>query len=183
MMTSRERVLKAFGKMDGKPDRVPLQFDLCRSLIEHFGRSLGIKAEYALSYYEDLTYRISANAIRTALGSDCVVVGGTVARGFEPVPVGDGATLNEFGMWMKPSRLYVDVVKCPLAEVSSEAGLAAWSMPDPFAPGRFDAARENSQRASASCARERAIPPSAALNITFSLFLNMSAPTVSSTAA
>jgi uroporphyrinogen decarboxylase len=146
MMTSRERVLKAFGKMEGKPDRVPLQFDLCRTLIEHFGRSLGIKPEYALSYYEDLTYRISANAIRTALGSDCVVVGGTVARGFEPVPVGDGATLNEFGMWMKPSRLYVDVVKCPLAEVSSEAGLAEWSMPDPFAPGRFDAARRDIDR-------------------------------------
>ena len=146
MMTSRERVLKAFGRAEGLPDRVPLQFDLCRTLIEDFGKRLGIKPEYALSYYEDLTYRISANAIRTALGSDCIVVGGTVAKGFVPVPVGDGATLNEFGMWMKPSKLYVDVVKCPLSDVDSEATLAAWSMPDPFAPGRFDAARRDIDR-------------------------------------
>jgi uroporphyrinogen decarboxylase len=146
MMTSRERVLKAFGKMGGLPDRVPLQFDLCKSLIEEFGRRLDIRPEYALSYYEDLTYRISANAIRTALGSDCVVVGGTVARGFVPVPVGDGATLNEFGMWMKSSRLYVDVVKPPLADVDSIGGLEAWSCPDPRAPGRFDAAKRDIDR-------------------------------------
>jgi uroporphyrinogen decarboxylase len=146
MMTSRERVLKAFGRMEGLPDRVPLQFDLCRSLIEDFGRRLGIRPEYALSYYEDLTYRISANAIRTALGSDCVVVGGTVAGGFVPAPVGDGATRNEFGMWMKPSKLYVDVVKCPLADVDSIEGLDAWSPPDPRATGRFDAAKRDIDR-------------------------------------
>jgi uroporphyrinogen decarboxylase len=146
MMTSRERVMKAFGRSKGSPDRVPLQFDLCRSLIEEFGKRLSIKPEYALSYYEDLTYRISANAIRTALGSDCVVVGGTVARGFVPKPVGGGASLNEFGMWMKPSTLYVDVIKCPLAEVSTLEGLEAWSFPDAHAPGRFDAARNDIAR-------------------------------------
>jgi len=41
-MNSRERVLKAFGKMKGKPDRIPVQFDLCRSLTEYFGQKLGI---------------------------------------------------------------------------------------------------------------------------------------------
>ncbi|MEI6875878.1 MAG: hypothetical protein WCL50_12210, partial [Spirochaetota bacterium] len=146
MMSGRERVLKAFGKIGGYPDRVPLQFDLCRSLIEDFGLRLGITPEYALSYYEDLTYRISANAIRTALGSDCIVVGGTVARGFVPAPVGGGASLNEFGMWMKPSSLYVDVVKCPLAEVGSVEVLDAYSFPDPYSPGRFDAARRDIDR-------------------------------------
>ena len=85
-MNSRERVLRAFGKSPGLPDRPPLQFDLCRSLTDAFGRKLGIAPEYSLSYYEDLTYRISANAIRTALGSDCVVVGGTVRSGFVPLP-------------------------------------------------------------------------------------------------
>lgn len=146
MMTGRERVLRAFGRIAGLPDRVPLQFDLCRSLTGEFGRRLGILPEYALSYYEDLTYRISANAIRTALGSDCVVVGGTVARGFSPRPVGDGASLNEFGMWMKPSALYVDVVKCPFAEVDSPAALEAMPFPDAYAPGRFDAARRDIDR-------------------------------------
>ena len=64
-MNSRERVFKALKKIDGMPDRVPVQFDLCRQHTEWFGKKLGIKPDYALSYYEDLTYRISANEIRT----------------------------------------------------------------------------------------------------------------------
>jgi len=139
-MTSRERVLRAFGKIDGKPDRPPLQFDLCRSLIGHFGNKLGIEPEYALSYYEDLTYRISANEIRTTMGSDCVVVGGTVAEGYIPKPVRDDITLNEFGMEMKPTSLYVEVVKCPLVSAASVEDIEAYPFPDPKAPGRFTAA-------------------------------------------
>jgi uroporphyrinogen decarboxylase len=145
-MSGRERVLKALGKIEGLPDRVPLQFDLCRSLTEEFGRRLGMTPEYALSYYEDLTYRISANAIRTALGSDCVVVGATVPRGFAAAPAGDGVTINEFGMWMKPTALYMEVVKCPLASADSEADLDAYTLPDPYAPGRLDAARRDIER-------------------------------------
>ena len=139
-MNSRERVMLAFGKIDGTPDRPPLQFDLCRSLIEHFGSKLGISPEYAISYYEDLTYRISANDIRTAMGSDCVVVGGTVAEGYEPKPVRDDITLNEFGMEMKPTSLYVEVVKCPLVSAASVEDIEAYPFPDPAAPGRFTAA-------------------------------------------
>jgi uroporphyrinogen decarboxylase len=64
-MNSKERVLRAFKKKKGLPDRVPIQFDLCKQLTEAFGEELGIVPDYALSYYEDLTYRISANEIRT----------------------------------------------------------------------------------------------------------------------
>ena len=83
-MNSKERVLRAFRKMDGNPDRIPIQFDLCRQQTESFGKKLGIEPDYALSYYEDLTYRISANEIRTTMGSDVVVVGGTVPHGYKP---------------------------------------------------------------------------------------------------
>jgi uroporphyrinogen decarboxylase len=85
-MNSKERVLKAFRKMEGNPDRVPLQFDLCRQLTEAFGEKLRIVPDYSLSYYEDLTYRISANAIRTVMGSDVIVVGGS-AFGYVPETV------------------------------------------------------------------------------------------------
>ena len=34
-MNSRERVLKAFKRLPGLPDRVPVQFDLCRQLADH----------------------------------------------------------------------------------------------------------------------------------------------------
>lgn len=68
-MKPRERVLHAFHRNPGPPDRPPLQFDLCRSLTDAFGKKLGIEPVYSLSYYEDLTYRISANAVRTAWGA------------------------------------------------------------------------------------------------------------------
>lgn len=123
--------------MEGRPDRPPLQFDLCRKLTDHFGTSLGIEPDYALSYYEDLTYRISANEIRTALGSDCVVVGGTVPEGFVPEPVGDDVTLNEFGMKMKPTPLYMEVVECPLKSAASVEDIESYPFPDSNAPGRY----------------------------------------------
>jgi uroporphyrinogen decarboxylase len=142
-MNSKTRVLKAFRKLNGNPDRIPIQFDLCRQLTESFGKKLGIQPEYALSYYEDLTYRISANDIRTKLGSDVVVVGGTIARGFIPEPVQDNITSNEFGMFMKPTPLYVEVVKCPLENASSNEDIEKYSFPDAYAPGRFDEAKRD----------------------------------------
>jgi uroporphyrinogen decarboxylase len=78
-MNSRERVLRAFGKLKGMPDRVPLQFDLCRQLSDHFGKELGIPVTYTDNLYEDVTYRISANELRTAMGSDVVITGASVA--------------------------------------------------------------------------------------------------------
>lgn len=145
-MTSRERVMRAFRLKEGLPDRTPVQFDLCRTLTERFGQELGIQPSYALSYYEDLTYRISANDIRTRLGSDVVVVGGTVSRDFTPARVSGDITSNEFGMHMKPTPLYVEVVRCPLSEASSVSDIDAYPFPDPDAPGRFDAARRDIDR-------------------------------------
>ncbi len=42
-MNSKERVLKAFRRMKGDPDRVPVQFDLCRQHTEAFGKKLGYR--------------------------------------------------------------------------------------------------------------------------------------------
>ena len=145
-MTSRERVLVALGRKEGSLDRAPLQFDLCRQLTDHFGRELGIEPRYSLSYYEDLTYRISANEIRTKLGSDCVVVGGTVAKGFHAAAAGTNTSVNEFGMHMKPTDLYVEVVRCPLAGVSGTAEVESYRFPAPYAPGRFDDANRDIEK-------------------------------------
>lgn len=145
-MNSKERVLKAFRKIDGNPDRVPLQFDLCRQLTEAFGKKLRIVPDYSLSYYEDLTYRISANAIRTVMGSDVIVVGGTVPSGYIPETVSGNVTKNEFGMHMKPGPLYVEVVKCPLDSASTINDIENYSFPDPYAGGRFDKARRDIDR-------------------------------------
>ncbi len=142
-MTAKDRIYRAFRRGEGPPDRVPLQFDLCKSLIDHFSAKLGIDPGYAWSYYEDLTFRISANEVRTRLGSDAVVVGGQMAPGFTPQPVGGNTTTNEFGMYMKPTDLYVEVVKAPLEDVQSVADIAAYNFPDPYAKGRFEVAKRD----------------------------------------
>ncbi len=142
-MNSKERVLKAFRKMEGYPDRVPVQFDLCRQHTEAFGKKLQIEPDYALSYYEDLTYRISANAIRTKMGSDAVVVGGTVPTGYTPESVTGDITMNEFGMYMKPTPLYVEVIKCPLENAATVKDIEEYSFPDPYAVGRFEKAHRD----------------------------------------
>jgi uroporphyrinogen decarboxylase len=142
-MNSKERVLRAFKKKNGLPDRVPIQFDLCKQLTDLFGKELGIVPDYSFSYYEDLTYRISANEIRTKLGSDVVVVGGTVPENYQPKVVQGDITTNEFGMHMKPTQLYVEVVKCPLSQVESVEEIEKYSFPDPYAHGRFDKAKRD----------------------------------------
>jgi len=145
-MNPKERVFRALRKKDGIPDRVPIQFDLCRQHTETFGKKLGIEPDYALSYYEDLTYRISANEIRTRMGSDVVVVGGTVPSGYKPVVVQGDITRNEFGMHMKPTSLYVEVVKCPLEDAKTISDIETYAFPDPYAKGRFDKAKRDIDR-------------------------------------
>ncbi len=136
-MTSRERVFAAM-RRDRLPDRVPLQFDLSRGLLEKFGKKLGIEARYTRAHYEDVTYRISANELRTAMGSDCVVVGIGPPRGYEYRVDADGLIVNEFGMAMRQGPIYMDVVKYPLANVQSVREVEDFEFPDPLAEGRYD---------------------------------------------
>jgi len=135
-MTSKERVRRAL-KRDGMPDRIPLQFDLCKLLIEEFSKKYNIPIEFSPSYYEDLTYRISANKLRTSMGSDCVVVGGTIAEDYDEAREDDGSYYNEFRMKMRPGPLYVDVVEAPLRNVSSVEEIEAYNFPDPHDASRY----------------------------------------------
>ena len=143
-MTSKERVKAAMTRR-GTPDRVPLQFDLSRGLCERFGLKYGIKPRYTRAHYEDVTYRISANELRVAMGSDCVVVGIGLPRGYEH-PVEDGLTIDEFGMGMRPGPLYMDVIRYPLANVQSVQEIEEYPFPDPVAEGRYDDAAESIAR-------------------------------------
>ncbi len=140
-MNSKERVLTAL-RRTGTPDRVPIQFDLCRSLLDSFGKKYNIPVHYTTSYFEDVTYRISANELRTAMGSDCVIVGGSLPRGYSHPTTDDGCIINEFGMKMKQGPLYMQVVKPPLANVSSVDEVNNFAYPDPCAKGRVDDAKK-----------------------------------------
>ena len=137
-MTPRERVLKAFKHMDGLPDRVPVQFELCARLYDHFSKKLGIPMHYTRNIFEDVTCRISGNEIRLAMGCDVVTTGASEASGFTPEKFDDGSWLNEYKMRMKQGPVYVEVLEPPLKDAETEADVDAYAFPDPDAPGRYD---------------------------------------------
>jgi uroporphyrinogen decarboxylase len=136
-MNSKERVTTAL-RRKGTPDCVPLQFDLSRALLEKFGPKYGIPVNYTTSYYEDVTYRISANDLRVAMGSDCVVVGGSLPRGYEHPVDEKGYVVNEFNMKMRQGPVYMEVMEHPLANVQERQQIEDFPFPDPLAKGRFD---------------------------------------------
>lgn len=136
-MNSRERVLRAFGKTSGLPDRVPIQFEMCRQLSDYFGKKLNIPVHYTDNLYEDVTYRISANELRVAMGSDVIVTGASVSDDYQIVKDADGTWLNEYGMRMRQGDIYVEVVGYPLAHAETKADIEAYRFPDPDAPGRY----------------------------------------------
>jgi uroporphyrinogen decarboxylase len=139
-MNSKERVLKALHR-NGIPDRVPVQFDLCRPLLDGFSRKYNIPVHYSPSYYEDLMYRISGNELRTAMGSDCVVVGGGLPAGYNHPKTEDGCIMNEFGMKMRQGPLYMEVIEAPFANITSADEVDKFPFPHPEAEGRFEDAK------------------------------------------
>jgi uroporphyrinogen decarboxylase len=119
------------------PDRIPLQFDLCRQLSDHFGKELNVPVNYTENLYEDVTFRISANELRTAMGSDVVITGASVSDDYKIIKQADGTWLNEYKMRMRQGDIYVEVIEYPLAFAETKADIQAFSFPDPDAPGRY----------------------------------------------
>jgi uroporphyrinogen decarboxylase len=136
-MNSRERVLRAFGKIKGMPDRIPVQFDLCRQLSDHFGKEMGIPVHYTDNLFEDVTYRISANELRVAMGSDVVITGASVQDDYQIVKDANGVWLNEYKMKMRQGSIYVEVIDFPLVHAQTRADIDAFRFPYPDAPGRY----------------------------------------------
>ena len=137
-MTPRDRVLRAFKRQAGLPDRVPVQFELCAQLYKHFSEKLGIPMRYTKNLFEDVTYRISGNEVRLAMGSDVVVTGASEYAGYSPVRFEDGTWLNEYQMRMKQGDIYVEITDAPLKEAMTKADIADYVWPDPAAIGRYD---------------------------------------------
>jgi len=136
-MNSKERVETAL-KRECLPDRVPLQFDLSRQLLEKFGEKHGIPVHYTQSYYEDVTYRLSGNELRIAMGSDCVLVGGSLPRGYSHPVDENGYIVNEFGMKMRQGPIYMEVIESPMPNVKDPQEVEDFPFPDPLAEGRLD---------------------------------------------
>ena len=122
-MRPRERVLRALRRREGIPDRVPIQFDLCRSLLDQFGAQLGIPVHYTQNLFEDVTYRISGNEVRTAMGSDVVVTGAAEADDFHAERDADNTWLNEYGMRMRQGEIYAEIIECRYGRSQSTSSM------------------------------------------------------------
>ena len=144
-MNSKERVYAALTRKS-LPDRVPVQFDLSRALANQFAARYGIEADFTTSYYEDVTYRLSNNELRVRMGSDCVIVGASLPRGYEHPQGDDGAFTNEFGMKMRQGLVYMDIVVHPLKGATTVAEIEDYQLPDPLAEGRYDDAMRDIAR-------------------------------------
>jgi uroporphyrinogen decarboxylase len=136
-MNSKERVIAALTRR-GLHDRVPLQFDLSRALADQFSQRYGIPTHYTASYYEDVTYRLSNNELRVAMGSDCVIVGASLPGGYQHPIDGQGYVTNEFGMKMRQGPIYMEVIEHPFANVTEPQQVEDFIFPDPLAEGRYD---------------------------------------------
>ena len=104
-MNSRERVSRALGR-EGLPDRAPLQSHLSRQLVERHSKEYGLEPQYTTSYHEDVIHRLSANDLRGVVGSDCVIVGDGLLRGYSHTVDENGHVTNEFSMAMRHGPLH-----------------------------------------------------------------------------
>lgn len=143
-MNSKERALAALRRQ--QPDRVPVYVTVVGELAERLAQVTGIPADPLDSY---LTNRISHAALLTALGNDVVGIGSTAPLAFPTRTRSDGFREDEWGLVYRPVPhpfgVYHEVVGRPLAGIRTAKELARYRLPDPAAPGRFDAARERAR--------------------------------------
>lgn len=85
---------------------------------------------------------MSHNGLLTKLGNDCAGIAACYPKNFPSRRQKDGIIVNEWGMRLKPFGLYNELAAFPLSHVNTVHDLDNHKFPDPFARGRFDAAKE-----------------------------------------
>ena len=144
-MNSKERVLAALGGQE--PDRVPIYVTVVSEIADGLSQVTGLPVRNCDAY---LTNRISHAQILTSLGNDIVGIGSTAPDCCPTRTRSDGFRVDEWGLVYRqvPHEfgVYQEVVERPLKGIASENELSQYRVPDPYARGRFDTAREHSER-------------------------------------
>jgi uroporphyrinogen decarboxylase len=145
MMNSKERVLTALALHE--PDRVPLYVTVVSEMAQKLGERLSLPCR---TYDAYLTNRISHAEILTALGNDVVGIGATAPTSSPTITRADGHQVDEWGFVYRPVAhpygIYYEIVGRPLQGIRSAKELAHYKLPDPYAPGRYDIAKEHVER-------------------------------------
>lgn len=137
-MNSRQRVLKSI--THEQPDRAPIFATLTPQVAEKLAGELNLPQEPPLDSL--LSTRISNMQLLTKLGNDCVGIAACAPKNFPTKLQEDGTLINEWGMKFKLVGLYNEFCEYPLSHAETVEDVNNHSFPDPFAEGRYDAAKE-----------------------------------------
>ncbi|MCK4750527.1 MAG: hypothetical protein KAT15_25895 [Bacteroidales bacterium] len=137
-MNSRERVLKTIRRE--VPDRPPLFVTVTPQVAEKLARHLGLPYEEPLDSL--LSSRISHMEMLAAMGNDCVGIAACAPDSRPTIQHDNGVIENEWGMKFISAGLYNEFHEFPLEHVQGADDIRNYDFPDPFASGRFDAARQ-----------------------------------------
>ena len=136
-MTSKERVLATINKK--QPDRPPVFVTLTPQAAEKLSQALNLPYEEPLDSL--LSTRISHTDLLINLGNDCVGIAACAPENWPTRTLEDGTLENEWGMRFKDIGLYNEFSEFPLSGAKTAADIENFHLPDPFAKGRFDAAK------------------------------------------
>jgi uroporphyrinogen decarboxylase len=137
-MTPKERVLKALRFEE--TDKAPVFATLTPQVAEQLSIFKGMTYESPLDSL--LSTRISHMGLLTSMGNDCVGIAACAPSNSPTLNLPDGTIINEWGMKFKNAGLYNEFSEFPLCNAQTVKDINNYSFPDPFAEGRFDAARK-----------------------------------------
>ena len=137
-MNSRERFLKTIkGEV---PDRAPLYVSVTPQVAKKLSTHMQLPYEEPLDSM--LSTRASHMDLMATLGADAVGITMCAPTNNLTVTMDNGLIKNEWGMIFKDSGQYNEFYEFPLAHAETAKDIEDYNFPDPFAPGRWDAAKE-----------------------------------------
>lgn len=138
-MNSRERFLKTI--QGGVPDRPPIIATFTPQVAEKLSNHLNLP--YEPPFDSMLSTRISHMDLLTTLGNDAIGVAACSPIDAPTVENENGIIENEWGMKFKNVGLYNEFCDHPLKNAATKKDIENYRFPNPYAPGRFDAAKAN----------------------------------------
>lgn len=137
-MNSRERFLRTIGGEN--PDRPPLFVSVTPQVAQKLCKYMGQPYEEPLDSM--LSTRASHMDLMAYLGTDAVGVTTCAPENNPTIAVENGLIKNEWNMVLKDTGQYNEFYEFPLAHAETAKDIEDFKFPDPFAPGRWDAAQK-----------------------------------------
>ena len=137
-MNSKERFQKT---INGEtPDRAPLYVSVTPQVAQKLCNTLDEPYEEPLDSM--LSTRASHMDLMAKLGADAVGITVCSPSNKPTIDLGNDLIKNEWGMVFKNTGQYNEFYEFPLAHAETAKDIEGFDFPDPFAPGRWDAAQK-----------------------------------------